>query len=80
MLLANEKGGRKKHLIMDSPYFGPKATQADNLEYNYAQYEKVYESWDENEVRYEEYMTQDAEYLIIAWAPALAWQKQPFVI
>ncbi len=61
------KGGRKKHLIMDSPYFGPKATQADNLEYNYAQYEKVYESWDENEVRYEEYMTQDAEYLIIAW-------------
>jgi len=61
------KDGRKKRLIMDSPYFGPMPTQNDNLEYNYTEYEKVYESWNDTEVRYEEYMMDDAEYLIIAW-------------
>lgn len=59
--------GRKKRMITDSPWFGPKATQNDNMEYHYTEYEKMYESWNDTEVRYEEFMTDDAEYLIIAW-------------
>lgn len=61
------KDGRKKRLITDSPWFGPYSNMNDNMEYHYAEYEKMYESWNENEVRYEEFMMDDAEYLIIAW-------------
>jgi len=61
------KNGRKKRMITDTPWFGPCASQNDNVEYHYSEYEKMYDEWNTTEVRFEEYMMEDAEYLIIAW-------------
>ncbi len=38
-----------------------------NIEYNYLQYEAMYEGWKDTEVLYEEYLMEDAEYVVCAW-------------
>jgi 2-oxoglutarate ferredoxin oxidoreductase subunit alpha len=40
---------------------------ADNVEQAYIAYEEMVQKWDETEVMYEEYMMDDAQYVIFAW-------------
>lgn len=68
---SGKKNG-KRRLVQDSPvqagagdpdpYAVPKGAQKA-----YRRYEAMYSEWAEKELRYEEYMLEDAEYAIIAW-------------
>ncbi len=48
---------------------------SENLDYNYRKYNEMYEQWKEDEVLYEEYMMDDAEYVIIGWGMAARISK-----
>lgn len=60
----------RKKVVFDTPIVGPYKTLAENIEDAYKKYYEVYQSWDDNEVRAEEYMMEDAEYVIAAWGIA----------
>jgi 2-oxoglutarate ferredoxin oxidoreductase subunit alpha len=53
--------GREKKIIRDTN-FNPQV-----LERMYKEYTKMYDDWEDTEVRFEEYMLADAEYVIISW-------------
>jgi 2-oxoglutarate ferredoxin oxidoreductase subunit alpha len=60
----------EKKVIQDTPYAGPYTTFAENLDHNYRKYNEMYEEWKQTEVSYENYMMDDADYVIAAWGIA----------
>lgn len=59
---ANGKGGRKQRNIITSLELDP-----SKMEVNNERFQATYKKIEENEVRYEEFMCDDAEYLIVAF-------------
>ncbi len=59
---ATGKFGRKHRNIITTLEMDPSKMEANNL-----RFQKTYHSIEQNEVRYEEYMCDDAEYLIVAF-------------
>lgn len=60
--------GRPRRIILDTNVFGPYGSDRNsNVEYHLMEDDKVYKSWDENEVRYEDYRMEDAEYVILTY-------------
>jgi len=67
-VIGREKSEKK--VVQDTPYAGPYNTFAENLDCNYRKYNEIYEEWKEKEVLYENFMMDDAEYVIAAWGIA----------
>lgn len=65
--------------ISDTPRNGPFERQGfdaqANIEWNYQNNEKMYEDWKTDEVKYEEYCMEDAEYVIAAWGSQARFAK-----
>ena len=60
--------GRPRRITLDTNIYGPYgADRNSNVEYHLMEDDAVYKSWDENEVRCEDYMVEDAEYLVITY-------------
>lgn len=60
--------GRPRRIILDTNIYGPyNGDRNSNVEYHLMEDDKVYKSWDENEVRSEDYLMEDAEYVVITY-------------
>jgi 2-oxoglutarate ferredoxin oxidoreductase subunit alpha len=56
--------------VFDTPRHGVSKKGGVNIEANYRDLVKMYDEWHDTEVRYEEYMMDDVEYVILAWGSA----------
>ena len=66
---ARQKGELRE--VSATPRWGPFPREGfdaqANIEYNYQQNEAMYRTWEEQEVRFETYRLEDAEFVIAAW-------------